>query len=141
MKKLLLTISLMVAACFANASNSADFFRIDEQKVATEMADLSAIESYVNNHDVTLSQLYAENNELALSALSPSYGASSMDDGPPLGIPSFVWGFCLGCIGILVVYLVTDSRDESMKAFWGCVVGAVVSIVFQLIVGGFSTTY
>ena len=140
MKKILLTLFLIAAVCVANASRSGDLFRIDEQKLAVEMADLSAIENLVNTENLTLSQLFADNNELAVSALMPSYGAASMvEEGPPLGIPSFVWGFCLGLIGILVVYIVTDSRSESMKAVWGCVAAVIISVILQLAVFSTST--
>jgi hypothetical protein len=139
MRKSLLTLFLVAAVIVANASKSGDLFRIDEQKLAVEMADLSAIEDLVNTENLTLSQLFADNNELAVSALMPSYGAADMlEDGPPLGIPSFVWGLCLGLIGVLVVYIVTESRSESMKAVWGCVAAVIISVILQLAV--FSTS-
>lgn len=138
MRKLLLTAILFSSVIILGASNTADLFRIDESKIAAEMADLTAIENRVINEQVTLSQLLAENDALAERALLPSYGAASMAsaDGPPLGIPSFVWGFCLGIIGIAIVYFVTESRGETTKALWGCIAWGVIYAVLYLAVWG-----
>ena len=53
-------------------------------------------------------------------------------DEPPLGIPSFWWGFCIGVWGIAVVYFVTEDRDETKLAFKGCVVGTLVYVVLYV---------
>jgi hypothetical protein len=129
MRKALLSFTLIAVVCFANAAGTADAFRLDEQKIATELADLNEVEAYVNSSNATLSQMYAENNSLAVRALVPSYGATSIaadSDGPPLGIPSMVWGFCFGILGVAFVYILTESKGETKKAFWGCVISAVV---------------
>jgi hypothetical protein len=64
---------------------------------------------------------------------------STLRGEPPLGIPSFAWGACFGVAGIAIVYFVSDDRDETKKAFTGCVVvqGVVVLIyiVYVVIVG------
>lgn len=129
MRKALLSLTLIAVVCLANAAGTADVFRLDEQKIATELSDLNAVEAYVNSSNATLSQLYAENNSLAVGALIPAYGATSLaadGDGPPLGIPSMLWGFCFGILGVAFVYILTESKGETKKAFWGCVISAVV---------------
>lgn len=53
---------------------------------------------------------------------------------PPLGIPSFLWGCCLGVSGLIVVYIVTDNdREEVKKALNGCLVSGVVVIALYAI--------
>ena len=57
-----------------------------------------------------------------------------MDD-PPLGIPSFLWGMCLGLPGLAVVYFVTEDDEETKKALWGCLVSvAVYGVLYVLYV-------
>jgi hypothetical protein len=128
MKKILLSLTIVLAFCFANASNPAGLFSIDEQRIATEMADINSVEQLVNSSNATLSQLQNEDNHLVSSALVSSYGAASIaaSGEPPLGIPSFAWGFCFGILGILLVYVITEDRGETQKAFYGCIVWTVL---------------
>ncbi len=57
MKKILLSLTLVMVFCFANATNPASLFSIDEQRISTEMADINAVEQLVNTSNATLSQL------------------------------------------------------------------------------------
>ena len=60
------------------------------------------------------------------------------DDERPLGIGGFVWGFCLGAIGILIVYLAIDDpelkRREGRNAIYGCLVSSLLSLAIQVLV-------
>ncbi len=137
MKKLLLFALLMIAVASASVANSSSMFKIDEQKISSEMAAINEIEVIVNSQNLTLSDLLAENNSLATSSLLPAYGAASiasLSDGPPLGIPSFAWGFCLNWVGIVLVYVITQDQSQTKKALWGCVLGSVLYTVFYVVV-------
>ncbi|MDP2423660.1 MAG: hypothetical protein U1C46_01105 [Bacteroidales bacterium] len=135
MKKILLALILMIAAASVSAAGSSDLFKLDEQRIATEMADLNEIEGYVNSQHLTLSDLLAENNSLAINSLLPAYGAASMaslSEDPPLGIPSFAWGFCFGILGLAIVYFVTEDTAQTKKALWGCIIGTVLWTVISV---------
>ena len=109
-------------------------FSYDAQKVKSEFASLKTAEEYVAAHDVDLTTLEATGMlapDVTISAWTPDDG-----EGPPFGIPSFLWGCVLGVIGVVLVYILTDgNKDESKKAFYGCLVAAVVGTLLQIIFG------
>lgn len=111
-------------------------FYFDEQKVSEATEGLANLEAYVNENDLTYEALEAENSEL-VEGLNLDKNASINAFGPmvenPAGIPSFFWGLCLGWIGMLIVYLVTEDNDELKKALWGCLVSYGVLLVVYVI--------
>lgn len=136
MKKLFLLFflgALVSSASFAGVN--ADLFTMDEAKIEAEFAELNTLDAYLDEHEgVTLEELQSSGAAMALN-LSPETmsGLSAMMEAP-LGIPSFLWGCVLGWIGILVVYLVSEDKDETKKALYGCIVGAVAGTVVWLLV-------
>lgn len=108
-------------------AGNADLFSYDEDAVSSELADLTELENYVwTNPAATLSSLTEEGNSLldGLKLFSPF--AMGMELEPPLGIPSFLWGCVFGVVGVALVYFIAEDSDETKKAFFGCLVGAVV---------------
>lgn len=140
MKSLLLAITFVAGGMFVSKAENASLFQYNKDAVNKEMTQLNQVESYVNAHDgVTLSQLKNENNAVIQNMnLNSNAGFASVADGPA-GIPSFVWGFCLSWVGILIVYLVVQDSDETKKALYGCIVSAALYIlwwVFVVLIGG-----
>ena len=136
MRKYIFITTFIVIALQSTVANASDFFTIDESKLKAEMENLSELESLINLQGYTRSELFDQNNELAINTLHPSYSAVNVayyDDGPPLGIPSFWWGFCFGGIGILLVYLVTENQFETRKALNGCIAMGAIYAVFTVI--------
>lgn len=91
-----------------------------------------------------LEQLVLENGDVSYAALQASHPEMLMDisdnvllaggtQEPPLGIPSFLWGCILGWVGILLVYLISEDREESKKALYGCITTGVVVIAFYVV--------
>jgi hypothetical protein len=142
MKKIFFTALLALAFNLGNATENADLFKVDDQEINAEFAQLNELEQFVEaNEGLTLSEINT-NNPLVqnLNNSSDILGVlSTLRGEPPLGIPSFAWGACFGVAGIAIVYFVSDDRDETKKAFTGCVVvqGVVVLIyiVYVVIVG------
>ena len=67
-----------------------------------------------------------ENETLAfLSYENPNF---AMNDGP-LGVPSFFLGCTFNVVGMLVVYLATDSKEEVRKSLLGVIAQTVIGIV------------
>jgi hypothetical protein len=136
MKKLLLV--LVTGLCFTVYSNAknADLFNYNKEVVNKELSDLQTLENYVSaNPGTTLTDLQANNNELAsklnLNTTDLSGFMASFE--PPLGVPSFLWGCVFSVAGVAVVYFVADDKEETKKAFKGCVVNGVTYLVIYVI--------
>jgi hypothetical protein len=139
MRKIMFVIILALSTLSMRAS-VADLFTIDKATISSEMTDLNTLESYVEmNQGITLTDVQSMNSALTTNVLtaeeSPFSQTSILRRGgdAPLGIPSFVWGFCLNLPGIAIVYFVADDKDETMKALWGCVASTAVWILFDVI--------
>lgn len=122
-------------------------FSDDLRALDQEFAGLTALENLAAAHSATRSALAAEQNPLLqnLSAEQPSaalfMGPSAPGDERVAGIPSFLWGFCLGLLGVipglLALVLINASIDdpaikksESRKALFGCATAGAVWIAF-----------
>ena len=118
MKKRLLSIliSLLVFVSVSSASCS-NLFYYDKENLTNEMAGL-------NHPETTLTNLINNNcNLLANMNISEIFSPNITFDGPPLGIPSFLYGCCFGPVGLVTIYIMTDNdRNEVNKAFTGCMI-------------------
>jgi hypothetical protein len=141
MIKKVLFSALFACACNLGFAADAALFEVNEQEISTEFAQLDELESYVNANDgVTFSSMDESNPLLAnVSAGNSSLGVVSSLAEAPLGIPSFLWGFCFNVAGVAIVYFVADDREETRKAFIGCAVSGGLYIlwwVFWVLVAG-----
>ncbi len=117
-------------------AGNAELFQVDEQEINAEFAQLNELEAFVEaNEGITASEINAENPLLTnLETSNDVLGALSAFAGePPLGIPSFLWGFCLTWVGVALVYFIADDRDETKKALIGCAVNAGIGILFWVV--------
>lgn len=129
MKKLLMFAGLILFLSGTGIAGQADLFSYDQETVKNEMASLTSLEDYVLAHPgVNLSDLLISENALVadLSRSTSFYGIESMNE-KVLGIGGFLWGCCLGPIGVLVVWLGADDSAETRKAIIGCIVNALLS--------------
>ena len=137
MKKVLLLFVAFSVMYVGNASVSSGLFEIDEQEFYYELADLTALDEYVeSNEGITLSSIdassFLEDTQM-MSVLAQVVDFWQLNE-PPLGIPSFLWGCVLGWVGILITYLVSDDKEETKKALIGCVVQGGVVVLFYVFV-------
>ncbi len=136
MKKIFLTLLFSLFAFGIQASVS-DLFEIDDAALSEEFASLTQLETIVVGHsDLTFESLITEHSDLMKSIhlqSDLSNGLLGFYFEPPLGIPSFVWGFCLGVAGLAVVYFMTEDKEETKKALWGCVASAAISTAFYVV--------
>jgi len=90
---------------------------------------LNQLESYVNNHPgATIETLKSENNELIqnLALEESSISAANVAGDMPI-VGGFWWGCCLGVIGLLLVYFITDNdKDQVKSALWGCLIATLL---------------
>jgi hypothetical protein len=128
MKKI---FSLILALCLVGSLQAkTEDFNYDSKKVNAEFSQLNKAEEMVStNSNVTVEEVQAATN-VDLDTATVSAPAGEL----PAGIPAFWWGFCLGWIGLIVVYVVTDNdKDEVKKALKGCVISAVVGVVVYVV--------
>lgn len=136
MKKLFVSVFLVLFAGFTIFANDADLFKLDYNAVQSEFTELNQLATMVtSNTDLTYSSLLVTNGNLVTSLrLVPE---SLLPDGtknPVLGIPSFLWGCAFNVAGMVVVYLVSqENMDETKKALWGCITSTVVWVVVDLV--------
>lgn len=59
-------------------------------------------------------------------------------DQPPLDVSGFVWGFCLGIVGVLVVSIAMEKGPDRKKhlrnAIFGCILGGLAVLLFYYLV-------
>jgi hypothetical protein len=132
MKKLLLVLCVTVFALGSVLANDSQLFTYDKGSVKKAVSDMSQVEQLINqNPNVSVDQLMAE-GKLNASFDATSSSPFSVVGEPPLGIPSFLWGCLLGWVGLLIVYLITEDKEETKKALWGCVAATAVWIIFYV---------
>lgn len=57
------------------------------------------------------------------------------DNELPLNIPAFLWGCFLGGLGILLVYIFTEDKEQTKKALYGCLTaGGVVAVIYIVLI-------
>jgi len=108
----------------------------DESEIYAAFAEVSDLDQYLaQNEGVTYTDIDQENSTL-LNGISSSttlpFSASS--DELVLGIPSFFWGCVFGWVGLLVVYLVLENKEQTKKALYGCIASTVVGVVLYVAV-------
>jgi hypothetical protein len=136
MRKTIFTLLFVAAATMSFAAGNAELFQVDEQELNAEFAQLNELESFVNaNEGITISEINQENPLVQnVANASDVLGVlGSLRGDSPLGIPSFLWGFCLNVAGVAIVYFVADDRDETKKAFTGCAISAALYIIWVVV--------
>lgn len=139
MKKYYFLFSLLLAsAASVLASNENDALQYDEQKIEAEFNQLNQLEKHVaTNPGTTLDEVSASNAELIQDMVLEGNAIAAVMAEAPLNIPPFWWGLCLGWVGLLVVYIVTDNdRDQVKKAFTGCLINTGIGLVLYLLIYG-----
>lgn len=129
------------------SSTPSNPFQDDLSRLDNEFAGMTELEQLVEENNATYSQLASENNTLLNNVTSDNNIASSLlgsvapDGDRLLGIPGFWWGFCLGILGIILVYVAVEGdakKSEGKKAIIGCAIWSVLWLVlwFGLLASG-----
>lgn len=151
MKKLftLAFFALLGGLAWASSPSApaANPFQDDLSRLDNEFAGMTELEQLVESRQTTYSQLASENNALLNNVSSDNDIASSLLGGAApsgdrlLGIPGFWWGFCLGILGIILVYVAVEGdakKREGRSAIIGCAIWTVLWLVlwFGLLASG-----
>ncbi|MBK8845761.1 MAG: hypothetical protein IPO27_04010 [Bacteroidetes bacterium] len=136
MRKILSLVSALFISVAVFAGN-ADLFKHDQNAVKSEFSSIENLDAYLNaNPNMSYADVQDKNlvSDSKFNAEGSTLSAPKGGDCPPLGIPSFVWGCVLGWIGILLVYLLCGEREETKKAFMGCLIPTALVIIYYVVV-------
>lgn len=96
-----------------------------EIEIYEAFSDIDGLIAYLDeNEEVSYSELQENHNSLIENVSTSAAIAMSMQeaDAPPL-MSSFWWGCIFNWVGVIVVYVTTDSNKEYTKGAWtGCLV-------------------
>lgn len=140
MKKLftLAFCALLGGALWASSPANGNPFQDDLSRLDNEFAGMTELEQVVESRNATYTELASENNALLHNVTSDNDIASSLlgsvapSGDRLLGIPGFWWGFCLGILGIILVYVAVEGdarKSEGKKAIIGCAIWTVLWVV------------
>lgn len=125
MKHITLPFILLLLAPLALFGGNADYFILEDETIDQVFDQVSAVESALWQ-DLAMGKELVIGEHLGTTALAlGEFGTSMLLTEPPLGVPSFWWGFCFGFTGIAVVYFFTNSKDEALKALKGWAISTV----------------
>ncbi|MFM2394254.1 MAG: hypothetical protein RLZZ546_2236 [Bacteroidota bacterium] len=138
MKKILFFVLFLGAFISLNATNSGKIKQNKEQ-IEQQFTDIEKVEKIILEEGLTYSELAAKYPELVATnkiASENEDGIFENGKGTPLNIPGFWWGFCLGWVGMLIVYLTMDEgstrKEQVMNALWGCIISSVIGVIFYV---------
>jgi hypothetical protein len=115
----LLIVVLPLSSVFAEVLF--DFDRSFQQKDIV-WEQLEALEAFLNESDGYAYkdvQLLRPDLLEGLAHSNTLIGNAGPANDNPLFFPSFVWGCCLGPLGLVLVGLISQDSDEMVKALWG----------------------
>jgi hypothetical protein len=136
---LLVLLSLFIST-YTYAGNS-KVFTYDYDKVEQTLSPLKSLESLITDKNISYKELREMENPL-FSILNYNqnngFGINSLE--PPLGIPSYLWGACGSFWGILLVYLITEDKEETKKAAYGFIGATAIAIgctvIYSIVIVG-----
>lgn len=160
MNKLFSIIVFSLFISYNLIAGKKELFFIDEALLNQEFCELNELDQYLEKNNYTLLELTLF-DDCALNRLNDFKNLSNIyfntDSVKQVwGIPGFWWGFvpglggtctglcCFyaapvggaiaGLAGILVVYNITENKQETFNSTWGCIIGNVIGsgILFTL---------
>jgi len=109
-------------------------------EINTQLNDLHKVNDVVVKEGMNYDALATSHADLVESTGLSAHSSGILDSHPdsPLGIGGFWWGFVLGWVGMLIVYLSMDEgngRKEQVKnALYGCLTWVVIWVLLIFVV-------
>ncbi len=127
MKRTYLVLFLFSLANLSLASSVYSDFEYDEAAFYSSFSELNAMDDILErNPTMSLAELI-KHEQISTSTLSYAHAMFASAE-PPLGVPSFCWGCCLGGVGIILVYIMTDGdKEEIKKSVYGLLVWLAIA--------------
>ena len=133
MKKLFFISGVFLLLSFPLKAGNDTLFRYDRNEIEQALSNATQVE-YMLTKDPGLSWNDLNNaGNPFIASIASDTSHFDYPGGPPLRIPSFIWGCTLGWPGLLVVALAAQDKIEVHKALWGCVAWNTVVIVASTI--------
>lgn len=148
MALLMLQVQLMANTRSTSTANEDEAIsNLDEAEIYASFDEINDLVAYVNeNENVTYEDLQMENSSLIANVNSSAALAMNAQEGeePPM-LSAFLWGCIFSWVGVLVVYLTTDSNKEFTGSAWkGCLVhigcGTLAYVTYIILVVASSST-
>jgi hypothetical protein len=147
MKKLFTFLFLASFALVVSATTTpvkpAEKMNQTKQVVTDQLFKLQEIDRILEAENLTYAQLAEKYPDLLEETpVTPvmEEGVFDKASDSPLGIPGFWWGFCLGWVGMLIVYLMMDEgqdrKDQVKKALIGCIIGSIIGLGIYFLAWG-----
>lgn len=120
-----------------NPDKPSKILQDQKSEIDKELLQLDELSNFIQSEKVTFQELsklkaeYVKDLNLKSNTNSSAVVASRTDR--VLGIPGFLWGFCLGLIGILIVYIAMDEGVERKKEVRSALIGCIVWTVLYVI--------
>lgn len=122
--KTILFLFLVVLATFSASATEFDF---DLQDINAEFSELKALENLIIEQNLTAEEVQKISPELLQNVSLDATASVSQTNGEMPILGPFWWGCCLGIVGLLIVYIVTDNDKGQVKnALIGCIIGSLV---------------
>jgi len=113
-------IAFILVAISTGAMAHEDVFSYHSKEVKDQLAPLSYLEQlHHENPTKSFDQLVQDNHLDNYNFAETSLYSSSILEPMP-AFPAFWWGCLLGFVGIVIVYLVAQDKEEVKRALWGC---------------------
>lgn len=136
----LISASLLAVTPVTNPENLVNKFETSSIAIDSELSNLHEANSTVIDNELSFDELATNHAEL----VEETNLSSNLKDGifekasdSPLGIPGFWWGFCLGWVGMLIVYIAmddgSDRKSQVKNALYGCLISTAVSLVLYIL--------
>ena len=138
MKKITGFLLILFAFQFGFAKK-ASLFSYDRSKLEATMLTVNVVDRFLENHPMDLDELLADNGvlkslaaeaQMPVPALSDTlkswafWGNFAFTAGGTILLG--ILGVGCGLVGILVVYLITNDRDQTLNSLYGCIGGGIV---------------
>ncbi len=148
MKNSLLTFVLMVFCSVSllainpatSGSTLKDRLNAGSDQIDTELSELATMNEAIIAQDLNFEALNEAFPSMVEEVnLSPAAAPGIFSGHPdvPVGIPGFWWGFCLGLIGTLIVFLVMDEgegrKEQVRNSIYGCLIWSALWVTLSFL--------
>lgn len=116
--------------------SEANIIDFDENEIYSSFDDISELESFIHDRDISYNEVLTTNGKLVENVSSIATIALNQDEKSyPLVVGSFIWGCFFSIFGVMLVAYVTDKNPGEMKmAILGCFTSFVAVSLISLVI-------